>query len=199
MKRTLTVIAAALVAGLVAAAPLGYRSAQSTRYRNFRVVEPGVLLRSGQMSPGGLQTKVTEYGVRTVVSLREDVRDGPDNGKSAAVAGESDWCRSNGVEHIVLAPAHWRTHAGEPAAVEDNLKRFLAVVADPAKRPVLVHCFAGIHRTGGYVALYRMEFDGWTADQALAEMESMGTPRTTFDDEIPTYLRAYPRGKLRPK
>lgn len=198
MRRTLAVVGVTLIAGLVAAAPLGYRSVQSTRYRNFRVVEPGVLLRSGQMSPGGLQVKATEYGVRTVVSLRGDV---PDDGKPAPDTAEGDWCRANGVEHVVLTPMHWRAQPGgppdAPVPVEDNLRRFVAVMANPAKRPVLVHCFAGIHRTGGYVALYRMEFNGWTADEAIAEMVTMGTARTTFDDEIPNYLRGYTRGKLR--
>ena len=70
---------------------------------------------------------------------------------------------------------------------------------DPMTKPVLVHCFAGIHRTGGYVALYRMEHNGWTADDAIAEMKSMGTIRTTFDDEIPNYLQAYKPGRLRKK
>jgi tyrosine-protein phosphatase SIW14 len=44
-------------------------------------------------------------------------------------------------------------------------------VNDPARQPVYVHCAAGRHRTGVMTAVYRMECDGWTADQAYTEMK----------------------------
>ena len=194
MHRLVCVALVVVTAGAVAGVPVAYRSAVSVKYRNFRVVEPGVLYRSGQMTPAGFQSVALEYGLRTVVSLR-DAKD--DAGPLPENDAEADWCRANGVRHIVLSPQVWYAPAGRPP-VEPNLRAFLAAVADPAGRPVLVHCFAGIHRTGGYVALYRVDHDGWTADEAVREMKSMGTARTTFDDEIPGYLRAYRRGTLRP-
>lgn len=196
MNRWFRVGLAVLVGVLAAAVPFGYKSIVGTKYRNFRVVEPGVLYRSGQMSPAGFQTIAQEYGLRTVVSLRE-VRDG-DDGKPSPDRQEAEWCRANGVKHITLSPMVWRPAGDQPPPVEANLREFFRVMDDPAARPVLIHCFAGIHRTGGYVGLYRIEYDGWPADAAIAEMKSMGTPRTTFDDEIPDYLRAYVRGRLRP-
>jgi len=76
--------------------------------------------------------------------------------------------------------------------VAANMTEFLRILSDPEmKKPVLVHCFAGIHRTGGYVAVYRMEHDGWSAAEAIEEMRSMGTPRTTFEDDVMTYLTTY--------
>ena len=195
MKRMIPVGLAVLVGLLVAAVPFGYRSVVGTKYRNFRVVEPGVLYRSGQMSPAGFQTIAQEYGLRTVVSLRE-VRDG-DDGKPSPDRQEAEWCRANGVTHITLAPMVWRPAGDQPVPVEANLREFFRVMNDPASKPVLVHCFAGIHRTGGYVAMYRIEYDGWAAADAITEMKTMGTPRTTFDDEIPDYLRTYVRGRLR--
>ena len=98
-----------------------------------------------------------------------------------------------------MSPANWASINGQPAPVEPNIAAFLKILDDPASKPVLVHCFAGIHRTGGYVSLYRMEYDGWPAEDAIREMKSMGTVRTTFDDEIPDYLRAYVRRADRAK
>lgn len=43
---------------------------------------------------------------------------------------------------------------------------------DPASQPVLVHCRAGVARTGASVALYRMSVQGWTFDQAISELKS---------------------------
>ena len=189
MRRTGAVVGAVLLAGLVVGVPLGYRSYTSVKYRNFRVVEPGVLYRSGQMTGSGLSSTVEQYGIRTVVSLR-DVRD---DGKPAPDRDEVAYCAARGVRHVVLSPAKWYAADGGPAPVEPNLKEFLKVMDDPAARPVLVHCFAGIHRTGGYVGLYRIEYQGWAADEAIREMKSMGTARTTFDEEIPDFLRGYVR------
>lgn len=189
LKRSLAVAGALLLAGLVVGVPLAYRSHTSTKYRNFRVVEPDVLYRSGQMSAAGLASTVEQYGIKTVISLRE-LRD---DGKPSPDSDEVTYCHEHGIRHVILSPAKWVSVDGKPAPVEPNVAAFLKILDDPATKPVLVHCFAGIHRTGGYVSLYRMEYDGWTAKDAIDEMKSMGTIRTTFDDEIPDYLRAYVR------
>jgi tyrosine-protein phosphatase SIW14 len=64
-------------------------------------------------------------------------------------------------------------------------------MSDPSKYPVLVHCFAGTHRTGAYCAIYRMEQEHWTNAQALAEMKTYGY--ITLDEEwdILGYLEVY--------
>ena len=57
------------------------------------------------------------------------------------------------------------------APVDASVKQFLDVMKNPANYPVLVHCFAGKHRTGAYCAIYRMEFENWTNDEAIAEIK----------------------------
>jgi protein tyrosine/serine phosphatase len=57
---------------------------------------------------------------------------------------------------------------------------------DPANYPVWVHCTAGRDRTGAMCAVYRMEYDHWSAEQALAEMREYG-----FDPEKDAAARAY--------
>lgn len=39
---------------------------------------------------------------------------------------------------------------------------------------VLIHCYCGCHRTGRLAAYYRMKYQGWTAEQAIEEMEAIG-------------------------
>lgn len=52
---------------------------------------------------------------------------------------------------------------------EDILK-FLRIVTTPELQPVLVHCQHGADRTGMMIAIYRIVVDGWTKEQAKAEM-----------------------------
>jgi hypothetical protein len=66
---------------------------------------------------------------------------------------------------------------------------------NPANHPVLVHCFAGIHRTGAFCAIYRMEFDHWTNAQAIREMRNLGYTDDHMD--VQAYLENYRPGAAR--
>ena len=46
-----------------------YLSYHNRSFRNFRVVEEGVLYRSGQLNVAGLSRIIHDYGIKTVVSL----------------------------------------------------------------------------------------------------------------------------------
>lgn len=67
--------------------------------RNVGVVQPGVLYRSGQPTPAGLEKVVAEHGTRTVVSLRpvRDADGSPDT-------WEEELCSRLGVRHVRIAP-----------------------------------------------------------------------------------------------
>ena len=57
--------------------------------------------------------------------------------------------------------------------------------------PVLVHCFAGAHRTGAYVAVYRMEYDGWSNEKAIAELRTCGYSTIDGDLDVNEFLSTY--------
>ena len=186
------VLGGILLLGLIAGGPFGYRSWQSVKYRNLRVVEPGRLYRSGQMSPTGFDAAFRDLGIRTVVSFR-DTRD---DGREPDDADEEEVCRRRKVRFQTLPKADWSPGPDGVISGDRNVDSLFALLADPATEyPVLIHCFAGIHRTGAYTAVYRLEH-GWTAAEAKAELVAAGTRRTTFADNLLKYLDGYKPGRL---
>ena len=57
---------------------------------------------------------------------------------------------------------------------EKEIVRFLQIVTDPRRQPVLVHCQHGADRTGTMCALYRVAVQGWTKGEAIREMTDGG-------------------------
>jgi tyrosine-protein phosphatase SIW14 len=181
----------ALVAGLIVG-PVVFATHQQKQMKKFRVVREGVLYRSGQMTLEGLERAVHDYGVRTVVSLR----DARIPGEPPPDGAEEDFCRKLDIFHVRVSPSRWEGAQGKPAPVEKGVRRFLEVMADRANYPVLIHCFAGTHRTGGYCAIYRMEFENWSNERAIEELKSLGYANLEEEKDIFGYLSAYERGRL---
>jgi protein tyrosine phosphatase (PTP) superfamily phosphohydrolase (DUF442 family) len=158
-KWTIVVGAAGLVAAAIAVALV----VQAHRHPGdvFAVVKGGVLYRCGEEPTEVMRGHVVDCHIRTVVSLHAEPTDSP------AGAAEREWCATQGVQRVDIPMST------EPQAV-DGVKRFLAVVTDPACQPVLAHCENGRNRTGFAVAAYRIAADGWSYPAALAEAESFG-------------------------
>ena len=130
---------------------------------DFAQVSP-VLYRGGQPTPWGFE-QLKQIGIRTVVDVR---------GKS-----HTDHIESLGLKYIQIPSSVSRPD-------EQQVILFLRVVRDPQNQPVFVHDDLGGDRVGLYVAAYRMAEEGWTAQDAEAEL-----PRFHFDrywTQIPAFL-----------
>jgi protein tyrosine/serine phosphatase len=133
--------------------------------RHFAVVDPGVLMRCGQPHVRDLERIHAEHGLGCVFVARGGTRH-PLRGRW--FRAERRFCQQRRIrlEHVPFSD-----HAPPPPDIFD---RFLAVVADPACRPVLVHCEQGFHRTGVLCAAYRLAVCGWSLEAALHEMRRYG-------------------------
>ena len=174
---------ATLIVSLLIAAPVNYVLWNGKQYRNFHVVEEGVLYRSAQLPLPYLERVVIDHRIRTIVCLRDR--------HDAAEEQEAAWVRAKGLNFVRIQPHPWFPDAAGNIPAEKTAKEFLAVMADPANYPVLVHCYAGVHRTGMMCALYRMDFQGWTSAEAEAEMRMMGYSMLDDHEDVLTYLAKY--------
>jgi len=119
---------------------------------NLHRVSP-TLYRSAQPSGEGMRN-LEKMGIKTIVNLRTFHSDRDE------IAG-----LGLGYEQIYMKTWH---------PEEEDVVRFLRIVSDPARAPVLVHCQHGADRTGSMCAIYRIAVKGWSKEEALREMTEGG-------------------------
>ncbi len=176
------------VVAVVLVVPLLHKVNRVASVRNLHTVEPGVLYRSGQMSPEAFERVVRERDIRTVFSLR----DAKVSGSEQTDDFEQKYCESTGRKFHRLPIPDWEIK-GDQIPGEETVRRFLSLLENPEKapRPMLIHCFAGEHRTGAMVAVYRMEYNGWRNEEAIEEMTAVGNIRTSYARSLTDYLGHY--------
>ncbi|MDA0323283.1 MAG: tyrosine-protein phosphatase [Verrucomicrobia bacterium] len=110
----------------------------------------GNLYRSAQPSTKGMRN-LEALGIKTVINLRA-IHSDDDELEDTKMQGE----------HIRFATWH---------PEQNEVVRFLKLVNDPEKQPVLVHCLHGADRTGTMCAIYRVVVEDWSKDDAIREMK----------------------------
>lgn len=128
--------------------------------RRFDVVVEGRLFRSGTITPEQLGRVKARYGVRRVLCLLD--ANAPETAAERAEAKrlELDWV------NIPLT--------GDGASTPEQRELILKTLADVEHTPTLVHCAAGVNRTGLVVGLYRLRYQGWPLDRVMKELKARG-------------------------
>lgn len=138
---------------------------------HFATVQEGVLYRDGNHSIWDFKTAVRKGRIRTVVCLVDDaeMREKP-------FEQEEAFCRASGIE-LVRLPIRL---GGWPTS--EQVSRFLGIVTDKSREPVLVHCAQGVRRTGMMVAAYQESVLGYDAAKTRAAILSFGHSERTIAD-----------------
>ncbi|MDO9071581.1 MAG: tyrosine-protein phosphatase, partial [Deltaproteobacteria bacterium] len=108
----------------------------------------GELYRGDQPSAQGMQN-LKNLGLKTILNLRSFHSDRGEIGDTGLA-----------YEHIYMKAWH---------PEEEDVVRFLKIVTDPKRAPVLVHCQHGADRTGTMIAVYRIAVQGWSKAEAIRE------------------------------
>lgn len=127
------------------------------------------LYRSAQPTAQGMQN-LKRRGIVTIVNLRSFHSDRDELGTTGL-----------GYEHLSMKAWH-------PERKE--VERFLQIVTDPKKTPVLVHCQHGADRTGTMCAMYRIVVQGWTKEEAIREMTGGGFGFHEIWDNLPPWIQS---------
>ena len=150
---------------------------------NFSEVTP-TLYRGGQPSNQGF-SGLAKMGIDIVVDLR------------GAGEPERKEVTRLGMQYV---PIPW--HCYQPK--DEFFAQFLTLVRENPGKKVFVHCRLGDDRTGMMVAAYRMSEQGWSAEEAMKDMEIHGyssfhhmiCPRLVpYEAEFPKVLKTSPAFK----
>jgi tyrosine-protein phosphatase SIW14 len=169
-----------------------------THGKRLRDVTPGKMYRSGEMTAEGFRDAAAHLHLRTIINLQDEYED-PDiplDYLGTGTVKESVLCRQLGVRYVYLPP-DLISRKLVPAHRPKTIDRFLELLDDPSVYPVLIHCRAGLHRTGVMAAVYRMEYENYSRDDALREMKEHGFGEfnsTSANDYIVQYILTYQPG-----
>lgn len=192
------VLGGVLVAGMVAGPYVHYRSSLAHGKR-LREVTPGRFYRCGQLTQEGFAAAIERYGIRTIVNLQNEDPDPqlPRDWFGGPKVPESEFCAKLGVRYVFLHP-DLLPRCRLPAERPQVIGNWLAVLDDPTAYPVLVHCKAGLHRTGLLTAVYRVEYEGWSHAAAVQELKANGfgdAACSSANDYVLEYLLMYQKRK----
>ncbi len=150
----------ALLAGVGAlGAAIAWHVATLTPKRFVEVV-PGRLYRSGAVTPAQLERLAAERGIGRVISLLDPTAPQSIAEREAAARLGLVW------ENVPLR--------GDGSSLPADRERILALLTEPNAPPTLVHCAAGVNRTGLAIGLYRIHCQGWSYEAVLEEMRRIG-------------------------
>jgi protein tyrosine/serine phosphatase len=114
------------------------------------------LYRGPQPTWTDLRTLKMRAGIKTVINL-----EAPDQDQLRT-------CISLGLTQLSLPLSSIRP----PSDLDVHTALF--ILAEPALRPIYLHCKTGVDRTGFIVAKYRIRKNLWTRQQAISEMINFG-------------------------
>jgi tyrosine-protein phosphatase SIW14 len=191
--------------GMITVVPFVYFRASYAHGKRLRVVTPEKFYRCGQLTSSGFREAIAQYGIKTVINLQDENPDPvlPDGYfHSKPEVPESELCRQLGARYILLnfdLPTRDKAPLEHPKVIDEYLK----ILDDPASYPILLHCKAGLHRTGLLTAIYRMEYERWPVGEAMRELRANGFgdfAATSANDYIYAFLELYqPRWRKREK
>jgi tyrosine-protein phosphatase SIW14 len=147
---------------------------------NFGQITP-TLYRGGLPSNAGFKA-LAKMDVKIVVDTRA-------NSKS-----EEQQVQKLGMQYVAI-PWHC------PWPKDEVFAKFLKLLRENEGKRVFVHCRLGDDRTGMMTAAYRMAEEGWSADEAMKEMQAFGFSRAhhylcpglaRYEREFPVRLKNSP-------
>ncbi|MFM9826977.1 dual specificity protein phosphatase family protein [Flavobacterium sp.] len=154
---------------------------------NFETITEGKVYKSGVIPPDELESYIKEYHIKSVVDLRfPGTGDDVNNPEiPAELTAEKE-----AIEKI--KGVNYFNNGSDQVPKPENLKTFFRIMDNPANYPVLIHCYHGVGRAEMYSAIYRIEYENYTNEEARNNVRTL-VKWSSFDDGKPKgeFLKGY--------
>jgi len=150
-------------------------------------ITEGKVYKSGVIPPDEIADYVKKYHIKSIVDLRfPGTGDDVNNPEVPAelTAEKEAVAKIPGVNYF--------NDGSDQVPKQENLDKFFKIMDNKENYPVLIHCFHGIGRAQMYSAIYRIEYEGWSNEDARHQA-AFPFAFSSFDDGKPKgeYLKAY--------
>lgn len=154
---------------------------------NFETITEGKVYKSGVIPPDEIADYVKKYHIKSIVDLRfpgtADLVNNPEIPKELTEEQEAVG-KIKGVNYF--------NNGSDQVPKQENLDSFFRIMDNKDNYPVLIHCYHGIGRAEMYSAIYRIEYENFTNEEARSGVRTL-IKWSSFDDGTPKgeYLKAY--------
>ena len=154
---------------------------------NFETITEGKVYKSGVIPPDELENYINKYHIKSVVDLRfPGTGDDVNNPEIPAelTAEKEAISKIKGVNYF--------NNGSDQVPAQKNLDKFFQIMDNKANYPVLIHCYHGVGRAEMYSAIYRIEYENFTNEEARNGVRTL-IKWSSFDDGKPKgeFLKAY--------
>jgi protein tyrosine/serine phosphatase len=133
------------------------------------------LYRGAQPSLDALP-ELKKLGIGVIVDFRDDAN---------SIGWEKKGVESQGMTFVSIP---WSA-SKDPS--REKVIAFFTTLNENSGKKIFVHCERGADRTGTMIALYRIAYDHWTPNQAVAEMSAFHYWNHIFPN-LARYVEAFP-------
>jgi len=128
---------------------------------NFKEISKSRVYKSGVIPPHKLAEYIHKYNIKSIIDLRmpgtNDLKLNPE------IPGELL------LEKIVVSKIKGVKYFNNPSGqipTQKNIDNFLTIMDNPDNYPVLIHCYHGTGRAILYSAIYKIEYERFSNEQA---------------------------------
>lgn len=154
---------------------------------NFKTITEGKVYKSGVIPPDELEDYIKKYHIKSVIDLRfPGTMDSINNPEIP----EELVAEKVAIEKI--EGVHYFNNGSDQIPSEKALQSFFKIMDNKDNYPVLIHCYHGIGRAQLFSALYRIEYEGFTGEEARDQTGTI-IKFSSFDDGTPKgeFLKHY--------
>ena len=154
---------------------------------NFEIITAGKVYKSGVIPPNEIESYIKKYQIKSIIDLRM-----PGTNDLVLNPEQPGELQAEKLAVTKIKGVNYFSNPSDQVPTKKNIEVFTKIMDDKTNYPVLIHCYHGTGRAEMYSAIYRIEYENFTNEDARKGVRTL-IKWSSFDDGTPKgeYLKAY--------